>query len=81
KVLAAAAKEHNVIMAGGQGHMENYMVRVGHMGYVDFGDLAAGLFALASALQAQGVRMAAPDYLEQALAAYTKGLTEEPPLP
>ncbi|EMG36373.1 serine-pyruvate aminotransferase/archaeal aspartate aminotransferase [Desulfocurvibacter africanus PCS] len=80
KVLAAAAKEHNVIMAGGQGHMKNYMVRVGHMGYVDFGDLAAGLFALASALQAQGVRMAAPDYLEQALAAYTQGLTEEPPL-
>jgi len=81
KVLAHAAKTHGVVMAGGQGHMKNYMVRVGHMGHVDFGDLAAGLYALASALAVQGAPVAAADYLEQALTAYEQGLTEQPPLP
>lgn len=81
KVLAAAVKQHGVVLAGGQGHMKNYMVRVGHMGHVDFGDLAAGLYALASAMRAQGATIASPDYLEQALAAYEQGLGEEPPLP
>ncbi len=80
-VLATAAKQHGVVMAGGQGHMKNCMVRVGHMGHVDFADLAAGLYALARALQAQGAGGGSADYLEQALAAYEQGLGEQPPLP
>lgn len=80
-LLKAMAEEFGVVMAGGQGHQKDTVVRLGHMGHVDFGDVLAGLAALAQVARAQGFVPAQVDFLEQAMAAYMAGLTETRPLP
>lgn len=78
ELLALAAREHGVIMAGGQGHLKSRIVRLGHMGYVDWADVAAGLRALAKAFVACGGYIACRDYLEQGLEAYEGALAGWP---
>jgi len=78
-VLKAAAERYGVVMAGGQDQLKGRIVRIGHMGYVDFGDLAVGLHALARSLHLAGGYTASRDYLEQALAAYEQALVEGHP--
>ncbi|MDR3073383.1 MAG: alanine--glyoxylate aminotransferase family protein [Deltaproteobacteria bacterium] len=78
-LLARAAEQYGVVMASGMGHMKDSVVRIGHMGWVDFGDLAAGLYALAASFQALGGHLGARDYLEQACVAYERALTDELP--
>lgn len=78
RLLSIAASEHGVVMAGGEGHARGRMVRVGHMGWVDWSDVAAGLYALARAYMAVGGHLTSRDYLEAALAAYRAAL-EVPP--
>ncbi len=80
-VLSAAAAEYGVIMAGGQDHLKGKIIRMGHMGWVDWGDLAAGLHALAGSLRAAGGFTASRDYLETALNAYRTALAGEPGRP
>jgi aspartate aminotransferase-like enzyme len=72
------ARDHGVIMAGGQGRLKGRIVRIGHMGWVDWADLAAGLYALAEALRACNGYTAARDYLENALSAYRAALAGTP---
>lgn len=79
-VLKAAAERYGVVMAGGQDRLKGRIVRIGHMGYVDWGDLAAGLHALARSLHLAGGYTASRDYLEQALAAYEQALADGPPV-
>jgi aspartate aminotransferase-like enzyme len=70
-LLAAAEKQHGVVMAGGQGGaLKERIVRIGHMGYVDYADLAAGLYAFARSYQDFGGFLGCRNYLEQALEAY-----------
>jgi aspartate aminotransferase-like enzyme len=69
-LLAHAAEHYGVIMAAGMGHQKNSVIRLGHMGWVDFADVAAGLYATAASFRALGGHIGARDYLEQALAAY-----------
>ncbi len=76
RVLAAAAQEYGVVMAGGQGRLKGRIVRIGHMGHVDFGDLLAGLYALERALCACGGHSGARDFLEQGMRAYESALAE-----
>ena len=78
RLLQIAADECGVIMAGGEGHTKGRLVRMGHMGWVDWADLAAGLHALAHSLRAVGGYSAGRDYLEQALAAYHAALALPP---
>ena len=78
-VLKAAAERYGVVMAGGQDALKGRIVRVGHMGYVDWADLSAGLHALARSMQLAGGYTACRDYLEQALAAYEQALADGPP--
>lgn len=73
-LIAHAAKEYSVIFAGGQDHLKGRIVRMGHMGWVDFGDVCTGLFVLAESLRACGGYSACRDYLEQALSAYQHAL-------
>ncbi|MDR2892110.1 MAG: alanine--glyoxylate aminotransferase family protein [Deltaproteobacteria bacterium] len=76
-VLAEAAAKFNVVMAGGQGAFKDRIVRVGHMGWIDWADLAAGLHALYESCNACGAGLdnrASGDYLEKALAAYWRAL-------
>lgn len=73
-LLETAAREYSVLMAGGQNHLKGRIVRMGHMGYVDWSDLLAGLYALRQSTVKQGAFSGSRDYLEQAMAAYEEGM-------
>ncbi len=74
KLLQVAAQDYGVIMAGGQGHLKGRIVRIGHMGWVDWADVAAGLQALARAFVTCGGHISSRDYLEHGLLAYERAL-------
>jgi aspartate aminotransferase-like enzyme len=78
EILRHMARDYGVIMAGGQGRLKGRIVRIGHMGWTDWADLAAGLYALAEALRACNGYTAARDYLENALSAYRAALAGPP---
>jgi aspartate aminotransferase-like enzyme len=75
-VVKEAAASHGVVLAGGQGHMKDQVVRLGHMGYVDFGDVLAGLAAFRAAFSASGGAVYCPDALERAMEAYGRALAD-----
>ena len=78
QVLAIAQNKYGVCMAGGQDQLKGKIVRIGHMGWVDWADVLAGLYALNQGLfEAQGFS-GSRDYLEQGLAAYHVALTVAP---
>jgi aspartate aminotransferase-like enzyme len=70
--------EWGVIAEGGQDHLRGRIIRIGHMGWVDWADITGALHALAWALPRAGGYTACRGYLEGALAAYAKGLEVEP---
>ena len=78
-VLQKAA-EYGVIMAGGQGELKTKLVRLGHMGHVDWSDVLAGLHALRQGLHGAGGYSAARTYLEDAVLAYEAALAEGYPV-
>ncbi len=78
-LLDCIASEYNVYMAGGQEQLKGRLVRIGHMGYLDWSDLLAGLSALREVLSRETRLHAEPDFLERALEAYTAAWRE--PLP
>lgn len=80
-IVRLAAEKYGVFLAGGQDHLKGRILRIGHMGWVDWADLAAGLHAVAMSLRDAGGYTAARDYLEQALAAYHAGLAVAPGTP
>lgn len=73
-LLKIAAEDYGVIMAGGQGHLKGRIVRIGHMGWVDWADLAAGIQALARSYVRCGGHVSCRDYLERGLLAYERAL-------
>ena len=77
-LLKACAEKYGVVMAGGQGHMKNSVVRLGHMGYVDYADVMAGLYALRRGLELTGAHTGSHDYLERAMDAYETAMAEGP---
>ncbi|NCC25252.1 MAG: alanine--glyoxylate aminotransferase family protein [Deltaproteobacteria bacterium] len=79
KVLALAAKDWNVIMAGGQDRLQGRIVRLGHMGHVDWSDVLAGVHALHRSIMACGGHCGVMDVLDRTMAAYETALAE--PLP
>lgn len=50
ELVGTAAKKTGVVIAAGQEPMKDEIIRLAHMGHVDFGDMLAGLYAVASAL-------------------------------
>ena len=78
EVLRIAMDNYGVCMAGGQDHMKGRMVRIGHMGWVDWADLVAGLHALNRGIIEAGGHCGSRDYLEEALAAYRAALAGKP---
>lgn len=83
EVLRLALEKHGVCMAGGQDQLKGRIVRIGHMGWVDWADVLAGLYALDRGLMEAGGFSGARDYLEQGMAAYRAALEGKPgePLP
>ena len=79
-LLAHAAERYGVVMATGMGALKESYMRIGHMGWVDWPDIAAGLYALAASFTAMGGHTGSRNYMELALAAYEAGLTEPLPL-
>lgn len=79
-LLDHAAKKYNVIMAGGFDALKDRMIRIGHMGWLDYGDLAVGLHALVASFTACGGHIGCRNYLEQALEAYWQAFEQGPPL-
>lgn len=75
-LLAHAAEQYGAVMAAGMGWQKDSVVRIGHMGWVDVGDLAAGLYAFAASFRAMGGHIGTRDYLEQAYAAYEAALAD-----
>lgn len=74
-VLSLAEKEYNVVMAGGQDHLKGRIVRIGHMGFVDWADILAGLHALGQCIRSCGGRVQTADHLNQAIQAYEQART------
>jgi aspartate aminotransferase-like enzyme len=71
-VVAKANKDWGVILTAGQGALKDRVLRLAHMGWVDWGDMAAGLHALAWSLPEKPKGA----YLEAALEAYHAALSE-----
>ncbi|MBQ7586341.1 MAG: alanine--glyoxylate aminotransferase family protein [Desulfovibrionaceae bacterium] len=78
KVLALAQDKYGVCLAGGQDHLKGRIVRMGHMGWVDWADLLAGLYALDQSLMEAGGYSGSRDYLEKGMAAYRAALKVTP---
>jgi aspartate aminotransferase-like enzyme len=76
RLVQVAAEKFGVVMAGGQDQLKGKIVRIGHMGHVDFGDLLAGLYAFKRSLEICGGFTACDDYLERAMAAYEAALDQ-----
>lgn len=77
-VLRIAMERYGVCLAGGQDQLKGKLVRVGHMGWVDWADALAGLHALNQSIAEAGGFCAARDYLERAMAAYRAALAGKP---
>lgn len=77
KLLAVAAEKYGIILAGGQGRLKGRIVRLGHMGHVDWSDITAGLYALARSYEAVGGYIGSRDFMERGLAAYESALEED----
>lgn len=79
EVLKYAQDKYHVYMAGGQDRLKGRIVRIGHMGFVDWSDCLAGLYALfMGAVHCGGLALSA-SFMERAMDAYNKALLE--PLP
>ena len=78
KVLQIAQEKFGVCLAGGQDHLKGHIVRIGHMGWVDWADVLAGLYAIDRSLVEASGFSGSRDYLEQAMAAYQTALLGEP---
>jgi aspartate aminotransferase-like enzyme len=75
-LLDRMAAEYSVYMAGGQEHLKGRLVRIGHMGYLDWSDLLAGLSALREVLSREVEVGGESDFLERSLAAYNTAWRE-----
>ena len=71
-IVAKAFKDCGVILTAGQGDLKDKVIRLAHMGWIDWADLAAGLHALAWSLPEKPKGA----YLEAALDAYHAALGE-----
>lgn len=78
KVIKHAQDNFGVILAGGQDHLKGKIVRIGHMGWVDWGDCVAALCALNASVAQCGWQSASSNFIDAAMTAYGKALAEQP---
>lgn len=55
KITGIAKRRYGVVLAGGQGHLEGKVFRIGHMGYVTWYDALASVAAVEMAISELGV--------------------------
>lgn len=74
-LLKLCQEEFGIVMASGQDNLKGKIIRIGHMGWVDWGDCLAALAAIAQSLNKLGFA-AAHDFSAAALPAYSNALAE-----
>lgn len=75
QLLSIMKDDYGIIMAGGQDNLKNKIIRLGHMGWVDWSDCLAGLMAIAGALKKLSGKDVASDFAAAAMSAYQDALT------
>ncbi|SDN83393.1 aspartate aminotransferase [Desulfonauticus submarinus] len=76
KVLSILKEKYGYVLAGGQGPLKGKIIRIGHMGYVDYVDLAGCLYALQKSFVQAGGVSGARNFIERAMDIYFKTLEE-----
>ncbi len=74
KLVADCAEKYGVYISGGQDALKGRIIRIAHMGWVDWADLAAGLYAVNRCVIDNGGFCGSRDFLEQGLASYRAAL-------
>lgn len=74
EVLKLAQENFGIVMAGGQDRLKGKIVRIGHMGWVDWGDCIAALCALKGSLVNLGWRCGQTNVVDAAMLAYNDAL-------
>jgi len=76
-LLSLLAKEFNLYIAGGQEHLKGKIIRIGHMGDVDFGDILFALTSIFSVLKKlYNIKPKEKNFLERAYSAYEKAIKQ-----
>src|SRR5262249_25027120 len=70
KLLKTMEKQHGLKLAGGQDQLKGKIIRLSHMGYIDFFDVLGALSGLELALRDQGWRFELGTSLAAAQRAY-----------
>ena len=74
--LSILAKDYNLYLAGGQGHLKGKIFRIGHMGDVDWGDILFALMSISDLLKKRyNFYPKEKDFLEKAFNAYKLATT------
>ncbi len=76
QALKYAQENFGIIMAGGQDQLKGKIVRIGHMGWVDWGDCIAALCALKESLVHCGWHAPAAGFVDAAMNAYASALEQ-----
>lgn len=66
-------KKYGFSVAGGQDRLKGKIIRIGHMGYMDFGDLIAVIGALELSLQEAGYQVELGRGVAAALKVFAEG--------
>ena len=77
-VQADCTQKWGVTISGGQDTLKGRIVRVAHMGWIDWADVTAALYALNRSLIDNGAFCGSHAFLEQGLASYRAALAGEP---
>lgn len=73
QILKICEDDFGIVMAGGQDHLKGKIIRMGHMGWVDWGDCIAALCSIAIVLRRYGYEIK-EDFAGAALGAYLENL-------
>lgn len=76
ELLKYIQHECGIVMANGQDALKNRIIRIGHMGWVDWGDCMAGLLALAQSLGSLTSHICPEGFAVSAMQAYEKALKQ-----
>lgn len=75
-LLEYMQKDFGYTLAGGQDRLKNRIIRIGHMGYVDYVDMMGVLFALKESYVKCGGFSGARNFLEESCQVYWKTLRQ-----
>lgn len=75
-LLKHAASEYGIVLAAGQDATKDYVIRIGHMGWVDYADMLGCIHAFAASFRACGGYLGCRNYLEAGMHAYEQAMIE-----